>query len=286
MSHMSRRRERQAASFTLSFCVCILITVIMGLWVIQMTCFRESFLHSQITKSKYAQNVTDEVKDQFISYGMASGFDAEFFTNIVSAGMVENDIQQNVTALYQDNGNTWTNKNKMNTWFYQELLKQAKVQKCKVTPKIKNNLQYLAETCTEDYMDKVKIPLAASMADIIKNYSKKMPVLLGISGLILIFCIIMLRRIHSFHGIIRNMIYAVSGSILFLTVPFAALKISGKIERIGITNKALYFFIQQYTAELINAFFISAAITFILLLGLVFAYRFTMPPKSEDLNNQ
>ena len=86
------------------------------------------------------------------------------------------------------------------------------------------------------------------------------------------------------NGFFRYAIYACSGAAVTLTVLALVVLLSGKIEKIGLTGKALYYLVTSYATQTVMLLFVAVGILLAAVLILALLYGFSVkravpPPK-------
>ena len=78
-----------------------LILALLAVFVMLFTTFGNvGYMQSCVKSSGYAQSAYDDMVQDFISYGAATGFDADVMTGFMSVDQVESDMQDAVAGLY------------------------------------------------------------------------------------------------------------------------------------------------------------------------------------------
>ena len=81
-----------------------LILALLAVFVMLFTTFGNvGYMQSCVKSSGYAQSAYDDMVQDFISYGAATGFDADVMTSTLSRDQINTDMEQAVTDLYAGN---------------------------------------------------------------------------------------------------------------------------------------------------------------------------------------
>ncbi|MDR3238855.1 MAG: hypothetical protein LBT44_02050 [Clostridiales bacterium] len=220
-----------------------------------MTVFEEDFFRQQIKKSHYVENITAELQETLSSYGMASGFDAEFFEQAVSRDMLEADIYREISRLYTSAGKKVDAK-RFNEHLKEELLANirsrsaAQEEDIVLSQEQQSALDYLADAATTAYVSIVSIPFTDQIFNVLRRLQKMNT--WGLAGLTLLdaLCVLILllsgKNSVSRRGKVENLMNAIAGSAFVLIAPAIWLAWSGFLKRIYLSSKAYYSLLQQY----------------------------------------
>ncbi len=248
MKQGKRGRMRNIISWILSFILCLFLTLLALLIVVQATLLSPVFFKAQVEKSNYTAHVIEDMEEIFVSYGMSSGFDEAFFTSVLSETGVRADIDAEIDRLYTpdlagaDVDGFQNNLTDM-------LLENVRTRDIEITDEVTQAVSYLAEVCAQTYGEGVRLPLASYAAGALRTLRTPMvmaTIALALLSLFVLFFLFSLRRRKTF---CRYAIYATSGSALLLLAPAVLALLSGRIDKIGLTGKALYFLATTYVRQ-------------------------------------
>ena len=157
-----------------------LILALLAVFVMLFTTFGNvGYMQSCVKSSGYAQSAYDDMVQDFISYGAATGFDADVMTSTLSRDQINTDMEQAVTDLYA--GNTAVNarenvKTDLNAVLLADLNSRGK----DVTEDVASAVEIVADACRLDYANYVAIPLASQLYTVITKVNR-----LALPGVIL-----------------------------------------------------------------------------------------------------
>lgn len=273
-----RERIRAVLSVLLAFLLSLFLTLFTLVLLVQATVMSPSYFRNQVARSQYVPHLIEDMEDYFVSYGETSGFDEAFFTTVLDETAVQTDIVREIDRLY-GSGGTGADIPAFRDSLYRKLVQNVEARQITITDDIDAALQYLVKICAETYQEGVGLPLASYAAGAVSAMRKPLLfALLGLGVLSLfaggfLFIIQPVRR-----QALRYLSYALGGAMLMVAVPAVWLLSSGRIERIGITGKALYHLVVTYLQQTGFAALWAAVILAVLTLGtmllhLVFARR-------------
>lgn len=258
-------------SLILSFFLSLFLFLLSCAVLFQLTVFSAPFLKEQIIKSNTASYLAQDLKEMFISYGISSGFDEAFFNSALDENEIQSDLFGEVDHLY-DPSVPETNFDSFQNQMYQKLMENVKERNIEVTDTANGALQYLAQVCRESYQETIHIPLsshASSMLQFLKE-----PILIATIGLaaLALFVIVFLYFLRHKRSFCRYCIYACSGATLTLFVPWAVVAFGGRIEKIAITQKALYALITTYVHQVLSFLLITIGILVLMVVVFLIVY--------------
>lgn len=278
----NRSKIRSGVSYVLAFFLSLFVAIFSAFLVLQTTVLSESFMQKQVDRSDYAANVIERIENTFISYGMSSGFDEAFFSSVLDEQSVREDIRGVISALYLGKPRD-VSTDEFSAMLYDKLLDNVTERGFTVTEELEQSLEKLVEYCTVTYRNELRFPMASLVATLLQK--AKTPVLLGI-GLTAALSLFVLFVLFSIHprksSVIRHVIYALSGSFLMLFVPSGLILLSGRIERLAITSKPLYYLVTTELRQTIYAMLLACGILAIIVAGLGVWYHFMVRRKSHS----
>jgi hypothetical protein len=247
-----RRVFRTVISLLLSFFLMLSILVLSLLLLMSFTILKPSFLLEQADKSNYTEAIRDELEETLISYGLSSGFDETFFLDLLNVDDMRADIFLEAEKMY-DSGAPGANLEAFRADLCEKLTAYVEEHGEKVTPQIKEALDYLADLSTEAYRQKIEFPLTGTLSGGILTIKRIFrPALIAAA----VFCAVVLAFLLGIHPrkkkALPYVIYAFTACGIFLGAAALAVMFSGRIDRVGITNKGLYYLITTYITDILN----------------------------------
>ena len=278
----NRSKVRNGVSYVLAFFLSLFVTGLAVLLVLQNTVLSERFLQRQVDRSGYTANVIERIENTFISYGMSSGFDEAFFSSVLDEDTVREDIRDVMSSIYTGKPRD-ASTDEFRTMLYEKLIDNVTERGFTVTEELEQALDQLVDYCAVTYRNELRFPMASAVASLLNKM--KNPVLLGIgfTGALSLFVFFVLFSIHPRKSsVVRNVIYALSGSFLMLFVPAGLLLLSGRIERLAITSKPLYYLVVTELRQTLYGFLLACGILVVVIAGLGIWYHFMVRGKSHS----
>ena len=268
-------------SWILSFFLSLFLFLLSCTVLFQMTILSPSFLKEQIVKSNAVSYLTQDLRETFVSYGISSDFDEAFFHSALDETQVQSDLFGEVDQLY-DPSAPEIDFDSFQNEMYQKLLENVKERNIEVTDTVDGALQYLAQVCRESYQETVHIPLSSYASGMLQFLKK--PILIATIGLIafVLFVVGFLSFLRHKRSFCRYCIYACCGAALTLFVPWAVVAFSGRIEKIGITQKALYALITTYAHQVLSLLLMTIGILVLVAVVLLIVY-FVLEKKDHQI---
>lgn len=266
-------RLRGMVSAVLAFLASLFLTLLVLLLTVQTTLLNPSFMKKQVDNSRYIPHIIEDMESVFVSYGMSSNFDEAFFTSVLDATAVKNDVDREIEKLYNPDA-PGADTEAFEASLLTKLQENVEARGVEVTQDVREALVYLASMCADSYQEGVQLPLASYASGVLIALQK--PVLIGIlilaalSAFVLGYLYRLRRRKSQF---CRFAIYALSGAVLTVAIPSLFVWFSGRIEKIGITSKALYYFITTYVHGVLSAALLFAGVLALAVAVLALFYR-------------
>ena len=256
----SNMRLRGMVSAVLAFLASLFLSLLVLLLTLQTTLLSPAFMKKQVDNSRYIPHIIEDMESVFVSYGMSSNFNEAFFTSVLDATAVKSDVDREIEKLYDPDA-PGADTEAFEAALLTKLQENVEARGVEVTQDVREALVYLASMCADSYQEGVQLPLASYASGVLA--ALQMPVLIGILVLAALSVFVLgylyrLRRRKS--QSCRFAIYALSGAVLTVTIPSLFVWFSGRIDRIGITGKALYYFITTYIRGVLSAALLFAAV--------------------------
>lgn len=266
---------RGVISALLSFLMSFFISVLGLLVVLQATVMSQNYLKKQIEDSGYAAYSLEEIKDSFVSYGLASGFEEEFCASLVTEERVKSDILREVSVLYAAEDSGYDEK-AFEEELYQKLVQNALDRNIAIDEENEAAVRMLAEEYIKVYSGHIEFPVADQITEMLQKARQPLLFVGGAALVLIIFTTVFLsllyRRKYKF---VAYCTYALGGSFLLLGLPGLIILLSGRIERLGVTNQALYFLLQEFLGGIVSSMLI-AAVVILLLAVLLFSIYYLL----------
>ncbi|MEG2597789.1 MAG: hypothetical protein RR977_05100, partial [Oscillospiraceae bacterium] len=262
MSFMVQHRSqlRNGIAIVFAFFLSLFIAASALLVVLQATALNEKFLLRQVERSDYVGNAIESINNEFISYGMASGFDEKFFSSVLEKDTVRADVNRMFESLYQEK-TVEVDVQKFADTLYGKLVDNLKERGIIQTPEIQRSVQQLSRTCAITYRDGIKMPFMPQLLDLLHKAQKPVLFAMIVAFALAAFTVFFLFSIHPRKiETVRPILYSLGGALLFLSIPTAVVLLSGKIERLGIMTKPLYCLMTTYFNHMLYGILIACAI--------------------------
>lgn len=279
---------RKILSILLSFFLFISIVFSSILHVAKATVFNADFLKTQITKSSYSENLLSDMKVIFLSYGVVSGFDEQFFNDTITLDMITNDINIEIDKLYSDAPVT-TSEN-LKDKIYDFAIANIKSRNINIfddlgnieDENINNSILYFASTCADTYYKAITLPSSNNIITLIKQAEKIIDfTFLALVVSIFIFVVLIFIINLQIKDKFRYYMYSCMASIIILLAPVIYSMNNKFINNIAINNKALYYLVITYFNSAIVVIKNTAYIIGFVLLALTIIRFFTKTQKSQ-----
>lgn len=236
---MNEKAEK-TASILISFLLSLFLFLFACNLILQCTLLNPNYLRKQLNESHYYENALEEVENEFSSYASASGFDQKLLDSALDINDLQLSVNQSLNRIYGDESEragTTDFKSKLD----RILTQNAESRGVSLTEENKKSLQFLAQTCSDTYLQYISFPDTQELAEAVGKISAftRLPSFL-LPALIAVLAVILFRINRWRHRALRACIYAVLGTMLMLAVFPAYLTFSGRIGQVSILSKSLY----------------------------------------------
>lgn len=271
---MSKSRKsskiKQAVCVMLSFILSLLVFSLSVGIVFEATFFNPNFIIENMNSSNYFIEKNDEITRNLNDLGYASGLKDEFFDRLLDEIMISEDTESYLTGYYAGE------KAVIDTTKFEQTFNNA-LDKYIEDNNLKNvdskNRNYLLKKAASIYRLSLEIPLFYRLAGYFKASKNIIPfALIGLAVVIAIIIFVLVFSNSLKHRVFRYLSYATLGASLSLAVIPTYVLLSGQLQKINLTSRALYnLFIQCGTNIMISVLFCALLL---LVIGLFFVFEY------------
>ena len=171
-----------------------LILALLAVFVMLFTTFGNvGYMQSCVKSSGYAQSAYDDMVQDFISYGAATGFDADVMTGFMSVDQVESDMQDAVAGLYAKTLTYYTRDNIAEAVY--SAMEQATADRgITLEGETKTAVETVAEAVRMEYASYTAVPLVGQLRTLVQKLQKVMVIGLVVSAVLL--CAAVVSMLH------------------------------------------------------------------------------------------
>ena len=172
-----------------------LILALLAVFVMLFTTFGNvGYMQSCVKSSGYAQSAYDDMVQDFISYGAATGFDADVMTGFMSVDQVESDMQDAVAGLYAKTLTYYTRDNIAEAVY--SAMEQATADRgITLEGETKTAVETVAEAVRMEYASYTAVPLVSQLRTLVQKLQKVMVIGLVVSAVLLCAAVVSMLRI-------------------------------------------------------------------------------------------
>lgn len=240
----------------LSFVLAVSLTAFSMFILLKTTVLNKSFLMDSLNTSEYYMDLCDEITDDMVDIGDASGLNKTLFEGFIDEVMVRGDIQKYVDSFYSGEKLT------VDTGDFERALRDAIEQYEKekgIDPATlsEDNINYFVKEAAKIYSANIEITYFSMIQKSVVKWSFKSLVYAIVFGVVVlaIACFIFFTNKWKHRGI-KYISYATGASSLFLLIVPALVLVSGIIGKVAIISRSLN---DLYTA-LINSVLVNMLI--------------------------
>lgn len=258
MSHKSRSTVKSVIYTLLAFIMSVLMFLLSFAITLQATILNPDFLLDNMNSTNYFVEKHQEIVQKLTDLGNASGLDESFFDDLLSSVEIYDDTEIYFEEYYSGKS-TVVDTTKFRQNFNNALDKY--IEKNNIQDVDSDSREYLVKNASRIYVSSVEVPFFSNASTYILALKKVMPFI--ISGLCVMIAAIVLIIVFTNswkHRALKYLCYATSGATLTVGIIPAFVFISGKIQQINISSRALYtVFVQSANSVMISLSIVAAA---------------------------
>lgn len=233
----------------------LVLSLIMGICIffcaifssLKFTFFSPSFLTETLNSTNYYKDVCEEITDDLVNLGDASGLDKSFFEDFVDEVMVRKDVQYYINDFYAGE------KLKVNTLDFQKALRTALDQFINKKGLTENDFSQesvnnFVKEASDIYASDIEIAYFPQIQKSINKYNTRLIIFMAATlALFAAIAAVIIFTNKWKHIAVRYIYYSTaSAGLLTVAVPVTVL-LSGTVSKIAILNRSLN---DLYTAGL------------------------------------
>lgn len=248
----------------------LILSFVMGLGLfacsvffsLKFTFFSPSFLTETLNNTHYYEDLCDEITDDLMDIGDASGLDKSFFEGFVDEVLVRQDVQAYIDDFYSGN------KPKVNPSEFQKDLRAA-IEKyinkngIDSSSLSEDNINYFVQKASEIYVSNIEIAYFSQLQGMYIKYNSR----LNISIAAALIAVVVIALIFIFtnewkHIALRYIYYATASAGLLSLILVLTAYFSGFISKLTVLTRSLK---DMYTACFNSALIVTLVISIFLL---------------------
>ena len=263
-----------------------LIVALLAVFVMLFTTFGNvGYMQSCVKSSGYAQSAYDDMVQDFISYGAATGFDADVMTSTLSRDQINTDMEQAVSDLYA--GNTAVNareniKTDLNAVLVADLNSRGK----DVTEDVASAVEIVADACRLDYANYVAIPLASQLYTVITKVDRlALPGVIVTALLCAVSLVLMIRLAGSSRLGVRCLTFTFTAGALLCALGATVLYPLLGLDNFSLEPASIRALVLTYLHSMLGSLGIFAAVYALvaaILLGFMFVARHQLKRRYQN----
>ena len=275
------KRVRSVLCTLVSFIMSLLIAGMVLCATLYVTALRADFAVRVTARSQYAQQLTAQLKEEFVSYGNACNIDAEFFDTVfekvLTTQRIGADTELMLRDFYAGNVRDSIPTDDLEAALLEELKGYATQKNFSLDDEMLKNLQVIASELCEIYNAYISVFSLSYFKTASRMLAEYRPYALYAAGICAVGFVLSAVILRLFYrkrkNYLRYFIYAFSGATLMLLIaPLAAL-LAGLGNKISIVSAALYTLASSMINSVLAAMAVSAVVPALCTVLLIVLYN-------------
>lgn len=269
---MVRRRSglRFASTTVLSFILFLAMMVLITGTILLGTALNPLYAVRQLERSGFADLAAYDLREVYISYGLASGVSREFMAELITTGHVEYVAERIIMEAFGE-GPEYSFENYSDE-VYHALYGYAVAQGIEITAEVETGLRGLAELCADALMNYIdspifRVPAQARQSANLLLIAMAGSTIAGIAAAVVILAVN--RRVTRW---IDGYLYALSATAIMCIALPAGVFATGITRRLQISPLSYNRFITSWVEGILSGY-LAALIPLTILIGVCIAVR-------------
>ncbi len=239
--------------------------------LLRFTVLNNSFLTDALNNSNYYTDLCDEITDDLMDIGDASGLDKSFFEGFINEVFVREDVQDYIDKFYSGD------KLEVDTRHFDESLRTALdkyISAHKIQSYTDSSLSYFIKEATGIYTQHIELKYFGMLQKLAQDYSSKL-----VWAMIICIvtaaaaCLLMIFTNEWKHKGVRCIAYSTGAAALFTLLIPAAVYITGIPGKITIISRSLSDMYLTCLNTILTDMFIISGVLFVLFAALVLIHN-------------
>lgn len=251
----------------LSYLTSFLLVGLGAVLILYSTLCRPGYMQGRVRSSGFARTAYEAMREDFISYGAATGFSADTMTAAISQGQIELDMEAAITRMYE--GTLATDPHsEVAEAAYAAMQAEAEARGVAVEGDAKEAVETVAEAVRQEYAGYTALPLVSQLYTIIQKLEKVIWVGVILGALLTAASVWLLLRFCRRDARLgaRCLVFALGGAALVCLVLGLAVNPLMGLQRLNFNPLALKNLIISYVQGIFGSFNLFAAIYVVLAL--------------------
>ena len=266
-------KVKRVVNVLLSFVLAALFTVLTLAGTLQFTLLNQSFMLDNMNSCNYIIEKKYEITRSLTDLGYASGLEEEFFGNLLSEVMLNDDAVKYIQDYYSGEGSV-VDKTAFKQAFNAALDEYIEKKGIDADSVSKENREYLINEAAKIYKQSLELPFLGRFAGSFQNLKTVIPfVIIVCLVLSALLCAIFILSTKWKHRAVRYICYATSASFLTTAVLPLILLLSKKAETFNIASRATYMLFVSCANNMLVCILSCSAFFLIVSIGLFLLYK-------------
>lgn len=252
-----------------SFILCIALFLAACSAVVKATVLNKNFLLDQLSISGYHVKAAEYAQKSISELAFVGGVPSDIFDSVITSERIKTDTYNIFESAYEG-GQYSIDSKALENDFIQTVENYAAENSMEINEETQENIQHLAEQCTQAYISCINIAGLNSVIGALRQPVSFMGFALAAAIFIILFSTIMLYLVNKYkHKFLRYISYALMGATLMLISVPGYLLLSRPYANLNISPSFLHSFINSFIDNSLK-FTLGSAAIFVVLIIVVF----------------
>lgn len=270
------KKQGGTAGWTLglAWLLSFLLVVLAVLLMLLTTLGSAGYMKSRVSACGYGETAYVTMRDEFISYGAATGFSEETMTAVLDPVQIEQDMKDAISGLYAKSPYRY-DRPAIAEQAYAAMEAEAAQRGIALEGETIDNVKLVAEAVRQVYAGATSVPLVTLLHGALQKLRTVVGVGLPVCGVFLAMALILMLRISRYDARLgaRSLAYALGGAGLVNLVLGLAVEPTLGLERLSLEPLAVKELLLGCVHGLFGRFLLAAAVCLLLAAALALLLR-------------
>ncbi len=279
MEKKEKLRKKLCITFAFLLSLALFVTLVTA--TLRFTLLNRTFFVDKLEKSEYSQIVYEKVIEELSSDGYVSGFDENFFSQVLSVETINTPVLTLVDRIYGTGEYQEAPIEEISNKLFEAFVKSLESRDVTIDEVQSIQIKAFATQCANYVSVAARLPLSLKAESAVKTAKPLCTIAPILLGAFAIFCIGFIAKTNpKSKEALRYLSYSLTAAALMTATPAIALLVTGVLKKVSTADKAFYYLVQTIGTDL--SYIILAVAVATLAPSVILTIIYFVTPKADN----
>ena len=280
MEKKEKLRKNLCILFAFLMSVALFVTLVTA--TLRLTLLNRAFFEDELEKSGYSQTLYEKIIEELATDGYVSGFDEEFFSQVLSVETVNTPVLTLVDRIYGTGEYVEAPIEEISEKLFGEFVKSLESREVVVDEVQGIQIKAFATACANYVSATARLPLSLKAESAVETAQPLCTVVPIFLGAFAVFCVIFIVKTNpKSKEALRYLSYSLTATALMTAAPAIALVATGVLKKFSTADKAYYYLVQTIGNDISHTVLAVAGAT--LAVSVILTVIYFITPKTNNI---